>query len=136
MKPPAEAVSFEFRVPFHDVDAMRIVWHGHYLKYMDVARTELLRARGLDIPEISRLQLRLLVAESKCHHSAPLRYADQVRVTAWVTESWNRIRIAYEIWNLTTNRRAARASTLLVTTDADGKLLWKTPDALRDRLLP
>jgi len=135
MKPRADSVSIELRVPFHDVDAMRIVWHGHYLKYMELARTELLRARGLDVPEVARMQLRMLVAESRCHHSAPLHYADHVRVTAWVTDSWNRIRIAYLIWNLTTNRRAARASTVLVTTDADGKLLWQTPAPIRARLV-
>ena len=24
-------------VPFFDVDSMRIVWHGHYLKYFEIA---------------------------------------------------------------------------------------------------
>ncbi|MEZ4452430.1 MAG: hypothetical protein R3B09_23395 [Nannocystaceae bacterium] len=28
-------VSVDFEVPFHDVDALRIVWHGHYYKYME-----------------------------------------------------------------------------------------------------
>jgi len=136
MKQPPDSVSIDFRVPFHDVDAMRIVWHGNYLKYMELARTELMRARGLDVPAIAALNLRMLVAESRCHHSAPLHYADHVQVTAWVTESRNRIRIAYVVRNLTTNRRAARASTVLVTTDADGNLLWQTPESIRVRLVP
>ena len=29
-------------VPFHDVDTMHVVWHGHYLKYFEVARCKLL----------------------------------------------------------------------------------------------
>jgi hypothetical protein len=32
-------------------------------------------------------------------------------------------------------RRCARAHTVLVTTDADGRLLWRTPDVIRERLL-
>ena len=48
----------------------------------------------------------------------------------------NRIRIAYSIWNITQARRSARAHTVLVTTDADGRLLWRTPPVLRDRLAP
>ncbi len=27
-----------FDIPFHDVDLMGIVWHGHYAKYLEVAR--------------------------------------------------------------------------------------------------
>ena len=37
--------SVEIEVPFHDVDALRIVWHGHYYKYLELARTQLLRSR-------------------------------------------------------------------------------------------
>ena len=29
-------------VPFHDVDIMNVVWHGHYLKYFEIARCKLL----------------------------------------------------------------------------------------------
>lgn len=29
-------------VPFHDVDAMNVVWHGYYLKYFEIARCKLL----------------------------------------------------------------------------------------------
>ena len=25
-------------VPFHDVDTMNVVWHGHYLKYFEIPR--------------------------------------------------------------------------------------------------
>ena len=28
-------------VPFFDLDPMQVVWHGHYYKYMELARTEL-----------------------------------------------------------------------------------------------
>ena len=29
-------------VPFHDVDVMRVAWHGHYVKYFEIARCALL----------------------------------------------------------------------------------------------
>ena len=31
-----------FPVEFYDVDSMRIVWHGNYVKYMEKARCALL----------------------------------------------------------------------------------------------
>ena len=42
----------EIRVPFHDVDGMQIVWHGHYYKYFEVARTKLLQPIGYDLNEM------------------------------------------------------------------------------------
>ena len=37
---------YEFVVPFFDVDSMRIVWHGHYCKYLELARCKLLDKIG------------------------------------------------------------------------------------------
>ena len=42
-------VEVELEVPFHDVDMLQLVWHGHYYKYFELARTQLLRQRGLGL---------------------------------------------------------------------------------------
>ena len=36
----------EILVPFFDVDTMNVVWHGHYVKYLEVARCALLDKIG------------------------------------------------------------------------------------------
>ncbi|MGE8385221.1 MAG: acyl-CoA thioesterase, partial [Pseudomonas putida] len=36
----------EVLVPFFDVDMMEVVWHGHYVKYLEVARCALLDKLG------------------------------------------------------------------------------------------
>ena len=35
-------IDVEMQVPFFDVDMLEIVWHGHYVKYLEVARCALL----------------------------------------------------------------------------------------------
>ena len=30
--------SSEYEIPFFDVDSMDIMWHGHYVKYLEMAR--------------------------------------------------------------------------------------------------
>ncbi len=127
MRPPDHAISIDLEVPFHDVDAMKIVWHGHYLKYVELARTALLRSRGLDVDSVVAGGYAMMVTESRCRHSYPLRYGDKFRVIAWCAETHNRIRIKYEIRNLTENRRSARGHTVLVTTDLDGNMQYETP---------
>ena len=32
------SVNIDFTVPFYDLDAIQMVWHGNYVKYMENAR--------------------------------------------------------------------------------------------------
>ncbi|HYC57321.1 MAG TPA: thioesterase family protein [Candidatus Binatia bacterium] len=124
----------DLEVPFHDVDSLGIVWHGHYYKYLEVARTRLLRSCGLDKGDVIGPRYRFLVVESRCRYAWPLQYGDHVRVAAWFGDLRHRIRIAYEVTNLTAGRRSARAHTVLATTDLEGRLLLETPDRIIRRI--
>ena len=126
--------SVEFEVPFHDVDMMRIVWHGHYYKYLELARTELLRSCNLDSGDVIGAQYRFVVIDSRCRYVYPLRYADKVRVVGWISDLRHRVKISYEVINLTAGRRAARAHTVLATTDLEGRLLMETPTEIVQRI--
>jgi len=126
--------SVELEVPFHDVDALRVVWHGHYYKYLEIARTQLLRCCKLDADDLIGLGLGLIMIESTCRYAFPLFYADRVRVSAWFRDIAHRLYIAYEVMNLTKNRRAARAHTIFATTDRAGRLLLRTPAEILARL--
>lgn len=129
-------VSIELEVPFHDVDVLHIVWFGNYYKYMDMARTALMRAHQLDERELERLGHGLVAVESRCRYSRPLRMGDRVRVTAWfvdVAESDPRIQIAYDITNLADGRRAARGRMALVATDGQGGLMPEVPPVILER---
>jgi acyl-CoA thioester hydrolase len=132
--PPSDAATIEGEVPFHDVDPLHIVWHGHYYKYVEIARTALFRRHGIDGLDLLRLGFRFVVAHSECRHVSALRYGDKYRVRAWFIDSEQRVNVGYEVWNLTADRRAARARTALVTTDADGEMLLETPKVIRDRI--
>lgn len=133
-KPAILNAEVELVVPFHDVDSLRIVWHGHYLKYLELARTELFRGIGLDRAEFERARYGFLVIENGCRYISPLGYGDRVRITAWLRDVKHRIQISYDVFNLTRGQRAARAYTTLVTVDASGRMLLKTPQKILDRL--
>jgi acyl-CoA thioester hydrolase len=126
--------SVELEVPFHDVDMLGVVWHGHYYKYLEAARTQLLVACGLDAGDLMGPRYRFVVIESRCRYSFPLRYRERMRVTAWVRDVAHQIKIAYEIYNLEAECRSARAYTTLATLDRDNKLLLETPGEIRTRL--
>lgn len=134
MNVPSYRAEVELEVPFHDVDGLHVVWHGHYLKYFELARTALFRRCKLDVPDMIELGYRMVVIESKCRHIYPLRYGDKFRVSAYFKEVEYRLHVAFELFNVSAERRAAKGHTLLATLDAAGTLLLATPAAMVARL--
>lgn len=127
--------SLELTVPFHDVDPLLVVWHGHYYKYLELARTALMKRCALDVPDLVALGYRMMVIETHCRHTRPLRYDERFRVTARFLDVDHRLMVGYEIQSVTHDRRVARARTSLVTTTPDGALLLETPHAIRSRIV-
>jgi acyl-CoA thioester hydrolase len=127
-------VSIEHEVPFHDVDLTHRVWHGHYYKYFELARTALFRRYGLDDGNLIPKQFSLYVIETRCRYTSPLHYGDAMRVSAWFKETKRRLAVSYEIKNLKHQSRAARGLTTLAIVGLDGQLLVETPPQIIERI--
>lgn len=116
-----------FRVPFHDVDAARIVWHGNFYKYFEYARTDLMRKHGLDVEDIIAMGYGMVVTETRCRHVSPARYGDELLVKANFIEANHRLGIGYSVYNETRECAAARGRTDLVAVDHDLAFLPQIP---------
>lgn len=127
--------SVELEMPFHDVDAARIAWHGHYYKYFEIGRTALVRAYDLDVYDMLDIGVAMVVGETRCRYHHPLRYGDKFVVHSWFGVIEPYIRVHYEIDNLTAGRRSARGSTTLITVTTDGFERVPPPAALLGRIL-
>ena len=103
-----------FDVPFHDVDMMHIVWHGHYYKYFELARTALFRKFNCDGPRLYELGYVLPIVESQCRYLSPLTYGMQVQATATLSEMEYRVKIHYALQEVSSGKRLARGSTTQV----------------------
>lgn len=133
-RPGATVVEVPFQVPFHDVDAMQVVWHGHYWKYFELARTALERAMGLGHQEMLARNLVCPVVDAHCRYLSPLRMGHQGRVRAFVAEADRVLWIAYEVLDDTTNRKAAEGYSVQVALTADTfELVMELPDDIVDR---
>jgi len=134
MSPRLCETSIEHEVPFHDVDITRRVWHGHYYKYFELARSALFRACSLEDEQLIPRRFALYVIETRCRYVFPLRYRDRISISAWFRDIEHRLSIGYEVTNLTHARRAARGRTDLAVVDPQDRMLLETPPALRERI--
>jgi len=64
------------RVAFADTDAMGVVWHGNYLRWFEMARTELMRPTELPYPALVGRGIHLPVIEALVRYRKPARYDD------------------------------------------------------------
>ncbi|PID73098.1 MAG: thioesterase [Desulfobacterales bacterium] len=89
------------QVPFHDLDPMRIVWHGHYFKYFDRARLALFDNAGIDLYQyMTQRQIAFPITRTQTKHIAPLLPRDQFVCKATVTEARFKIAMEFEIRRL------------------------------------
>lgn len=72
------------RVYLEDTDAGGIVYYVNYLKFMERARTELLRSLGCEFGELYRERLQFVVHSLDTQYRKPAQADDELMVTAKV----------------------------------------------------
>ena len=112
-----------FRVRYSETDQMGIAYHGHYLVWFEMARTELCALRGVRYREIEEQDnLLLTVVEARCRYHAPARYDDEVISEAKLALAHPRmIGFSYEVRNAATGQLLASGETRHVFISRSGK---------------
>ena len=125
----------EVEVGFHDVDAMDVAWHGHYLKYFEAARCELLRLFDYDYPRMRDSGYAWPIVDVRLRYVAPARYAQRLLVRATLMEWESRLRIDYLVRDKQTGAKLTAGSTVQVAVDmASGELQFVSPPVLLEKL--
>ena len=131
-RPSAE---IEVSPAFHDLDPMVVVWHGHYLKYLELARCALLHTFDYDYPQMRESGYLWPIVDMRAKYLRPARYGQRLRVRAELAEWDLRMRIDYLIRDADTGEKVTRAHTIQVAVDAaTGEMCYATPEAFRRRL--
>ena len=75
--------SIPIRVYIEDTDAGGIVYYANYLRYMERARTEWLRACGIELDELQYEQrVQFVVRSVQVDYHKPARFNDELTVCA------------------------------------------------------
>jgi len=103
------STSVRLKVPYYDVDLMQVVWHGHYLKYFEMARQALFRECGLDLQRYMEEKKYVFpVIRSKIKYIRPLRLNDEFICTAVLKEARVKIVLDFEIKLIADGKVCAR----------------------------
>jgi acyl-CoA thioester hydrolase len=125
----------EIEVQFYDLDPMQIVWHGNYIKYMEVVRCALFNKIGYNYEEMRASGFAWPVIDLHIRYVGPARFNQRLRLRAELVEWEHRLKINYEIFDALTGKRITRASTTQVAVDiASGEMCFVSPPILLTKL--
>ena len=107
----------EIQVLFFDLDPMEVVWHGHYVKYLEVARCALLDAIDYNYTQMKASGYAWPVIDMRLRYIDSATFGQRLKLRAEIVEWENRLKIDYLITDAAGGRRLLRGSTTQVAVD-------------------
>jgi acyl-CoA thioester hydrolase len=121
----------ELDVRFREVDAYGVVWHGHFLDWLEVARGRFAAHFGFDSMAALERGHRLPMLELAVEFRRSARFGDRVSVEVALEDDPRRvIALRYQVRRVADQELLATARTVQVLQGADGALRLGWPEEL------
>ena len=128
---PLKGFTVEIPVRFAECDPYGVVWHGHYVLYLEHAREALTARFGFTAARALEMGYRVPVTRLELHYRSPARPDQILRVTARLrAPNVARFVMDYEIRS-DAGELLASAESEQVVVNAEGELLLTLPSGLR-----
>lgn len=123
----------EVRPAFFDVDPMNVVWHGHYVKFFELARSALMQKYDYDYMAMRESGFFWPIVDMRIKFVRPAALHQLLKVKATITEFESRLRVEYRITSGT--ETVTKGHTIQVAVDANTmEMQWVCPKILWERL--
>ena len=119
-------------ISFHDTDAMKVVWHGNYIKYFELARESLFNSFQFSYDRMKEYVFAMPITECCCKYRKPLSVTDKfAKVICMLCEYDVKFEICYEVYAKDSDTLCAYGKTQQVIINAtNGELFYETPEVL------
>ena len=125
----------ELTVPFYDIDMLEIAWHGHYCKYLELARCAMLDKIGYGYQVMKQTGFVWPIVDLQLRFVRPAKFEQRIRVSAELVEWEYRMKIKYVVSDAETAEVLAKAQTIQAAVNATTKeMSYVSPDVFLQRL--
>jgi acyl-CoA thioester hydrolase len=119
----------EVLVRFSEVDSMKIVWHGNYLKYFEDGRESFGRRYNLGYLDVYRHHVMIPLVKISCDYKRPLEYGDTAVIeTRYIPTEAAKIVFEYTIYRKPDMEVVAMGASTQVFLTPAGELLLTSPE--------
>ncbi|WP_420547180.1 acyl-CoA thioesterase [Curvivirga sp.] len=117
------------KIEFYHLDPMNIVWHGNYPRFFEQARCVMLDKIGYNYPEMKESGYAWPIVDMRIKYIKPLRFGQEIEVTASLIEFENRMKINYLITDRVTGEKITKGTTIQVAVSTDTEeMQFVSPD--------
>jgi len=132
---PDLSCEIEVVPPFFDIDSMDIVWHGHYVKYLELARCALLDKFDYGYVRMRESGYGWPIVDLRLKYVRPATFNQPLIVRAEIVEWENRLKMAYVIRDAKTGAKVNTATSIQVAVDMKTReMQYVCPRVLWERL--
>ena len=126
---------YKLTVPFFDVDSMSIAWHGHYCKYLELSRCQLLEKIGYSYKDMANSGYSFPIIDMRLKYVKPLRFDQRVRIEATLVEWQHQLKIDYLISDDLSEERLTKAYTKQAAVNVEtGVMRLESPSVLIEKV--
>ncbi len=120
------------KVYYSDTDAYGVVWHGSYLRWLEMGRVELSEDLGLKLKDLLEQDITLPVIELNVRYKSSALLDDNIIVETSISKM-SRMSITFEqiIKNAETEKVNVIASVTIVAITNSGQLYKTMPEVLK-----
>lgn len=121
---------YEFKAEFFDTDPMGIMWHGNYVKYLEMARCKLLDEIGYNYIKMQDNGFTLPIVKMDLKYINPIYFNEYFIVEISVIECDITLKFKYTLLSKD-ELTIAKANTTQVAVTLNKETLYSIPDDLR-----
>ncbi len=126
--------TFEQKVYYSDTDSYGVVWHGSYLRWLEMGRVELCNEMGLNINELHAQDIALPVVSLNVKYKSSARLEDVMIIETEIAEFKGfTVTFKQSIKSKETRKTFIEADFVVVAISNDGKLYRRMPKVLTDK---
>ncbi len=123
-----------FKVAFFDVDSMEVMWHGNYVKYLEMARCELLDKLGYNYIAMKKDGYAFPIVKLDVKYVRPAFFNDVIKVTTTLSECETFLKFHYLIENEKGEKLSEANTAQAVIEMKSLQTCFEIPDALKKAL--
>lgn len=125
--------TFEQKVYYADTDAYGVVWHGSYLRWLEMGRVEMCEMMGYTLLELEEKNIVMPVVNINVRYKSSAKIND-ILIVETTIQKYNSLSVTFsqKIIDKNTQKIFIEAVIDVVTIDNNGKLYRKMPQILLD----
>lgn len=127
--------SMELDVQIFDTDCFGVMWHGAYIKWLELGRVKLMEDRDIRLSRPDETQGYIYpVVDQQLRFKSPAPYQEKLTLTTTLTIEGFRLNFHQQFKAHSTGKVTLDAKTVVMICDMDWKLQRKVPQVLLEKL--